>query len=313
MQRLGYLGRRLGYVLITLWGVSLLLFVMLQLLPGGPAEAMLGITATQQQVDALNQELGLDRPVVAQYVDYMGRLIRGDLGDSLVFGRPVVDVIGDALPATLKLAVYVVALSTLSTVTLATLAASFRGRAIDHVIRALPLIGVGMPGFWIGAMLLFLFALTFPFFPAGGIEEGFAGALRSLFLPALTLAISVSAILIRSLRRGLIDVLESDHVLTARAKGLRGVRLVVRHVLPNAAIPTVTLMGLVFVSLLGGALIVESVFAIPGVGQLLVNGFKRHDMPLVMGIALLSAAAILLVNLLIDVVYSLLDPRVSLR
>lgn len=313
MERLSYLGRRLVFVLVTLWGVSLLLFAMLQLLPGGPAEAMLGITATPQQVAALEHELGYDQPVMTQYVDYLVRLLRGDLGDSLVFSRPVVEVIAAALPTTLALAGYVMVLSTVTTVTLATAAALWRGRLIDQVIRALPLVGVGMPPFWVGAMLLFAFAVTFRLLPAGGMAPGFVGGLRSLFLPALTLTVAASAILIRSLRRGLIEVLESDHVTTARAKGLTGPRLVLGHVLPNAAIPTVTLMSLVFGSLLGGALIVESVFALPGVGQLLVNGFKRHDVPLVMGIALLSAAAILLVNLLMDVVYTVLDPRVALR
>lgn len=313
MARARYLARRLASVLVTLWGVSLLLFAMLELQPGGPAEAMLGITATPQQIAALDRELGQDQPLPAQYLHYLVRLVRGDLGESVIFDRPVTEVIAAALPTTLKLGGYVLVMSVLITVPLATLAALRRGRPVDHAIRALPQLGLGMPSFWIGIMLLFLFALRLQILPAGGLQPGLAGGLRSLFLPALTLSVAVSAILIRSLRRGLIDVLESDHVTAARARGLTGARLLLGHVLPNAAIPTLTLMSLVFASVLGGAVIVESVFALPGIGQLLVDGFRRHDVPLVMGVALLTAAAVMVVNLLMDVVYALLDPRVGLR
>jgi peptide/nickel transport system permease protein len=313
LARARYLARRLASVLVTLWGVSLLLFAMLQLQPGGPAEAMLGITATPQQIAALDRELGYDQPLPAQYLRYAARLARGDLGESVIFDRPVVEVVAGALPTTLKLAAYVLVLSGLATVSLASLAALRRGRPVDHVIRALPLVGVGMPSFWIGVMLLFLFALRLPVFPAGGLQPGLAGGLRSLFLPAVTLTVAVSAILVRSLRRGLVDVLESDHVTAARARGVTGVRLLLGHVLPNAAIPTLTLTSLVFASLLGGAVVVETVFALPGLGQLLVSGFRQHDKPLVMGIVLVTAVAVVAVNLLMDAVYALIDPRVGSR
>jgi peptide/nickel transport system permease protein len=313
MARARYLARRLASILVTLLGVSLLLFTMLQLQPGGPAEAMLGITATPERIAALNRELGLDQPLPEQYLHYLVRLAHGDLGESVIFDRPVTGVIAAALPTTLKLGAYVLILSGMTTVSLATLAAVRRGRPVDHAIRALPLVGLGMPSFWIGVMLLFLFTLRFQVLPAGGLQPGLAGGLRSLLLPAVTLSVAVSAILVRSLRRGLIDVLESDHVTAARARGLTGARLLLGHVLPNAAIPTLTLTSLVFASLLGGAVIVESVFALPGIGQLLVDGFRRHDVPLVMGVALLTAAAVMVVNLLMDVAYALLDPRVGLR
>ena len=313
MARTRYLARRLAGILVTLWGVSLLLFAMLQLQPGGPAEAMLGITATPQQIAALDRELGYDQPLPTQYLRYAARLVRGDLGESVIFERPVAEVIAAALPTTLKLAAYVLVLSGLATVPLAALAALRRGRAADHMVRALPLVGIGMPSFWIGVMLLFLFAVRLHIFPAGGLQPGLAGWLRSLFLPAVTLTVAVSAILVRSLRRGLIDALESEHVAAARARGLAGARLLLGHVLPNAAIPTLTLASLVFASLLGGAVVVESVFGLPGIGQLLVDGFRRHDKPLVMGVVLVTAVAVMAVNLLMDVVYALLDPRVGLR
>ncbi len=312
MARARYLARRLAGAMVTLWGVSLLLFAMLRLQPGGPAEAMLGITATPHQVAALDRELGYDRPLPAQYVHYLVGLAHGDLGESVIFDRPVVEVIAAALPTTLKLGVYVLLLSGIATVSLATLAALRRGGPVDNVIRALPLVGLGMPSFWIAVVLLFFFALRLRVFPAGGLQPGLVGGLRSLFLPAVTLSVAVSAILIRSLRRGLIDTLESDHVTAARARGLTGARLLLGHVLPNAAIPTLTLTSLVFASLLGGTVIVESVFALPGIGQLLVDGFRRHDVPLVMGIALVTAALVMSVNLLMDVVYAVLDPRVGL-
>lgn len=313
MARARYLVRRLAAVLVTLWGVSLLLFAMLQLQPGGPAQAALGITATPQQIAALDRELGYDQSLPVRYGHYLVRLAHGDLGESVIFGRPVVEVIAAALPTTLKLGAYVLLLSAVTTVPLATLAALRRGGPVDHAIRALPSVGLGMPSFWVAVVLLFLFALRLPVFPAGGLQPGLAGGLRSLFLPAVTLSVAVSAVLVRSLRRGLIDTLESEHVTAARARGLTGARLLLGHVLPNAAIPTLTLTSLVFASLLGGTVVVESVFALPGVGQLLVDGFRRHDVPLVMGIALLTAALVMTVNLLVDVVYAVLDPRVGLR
>jgi peptide/nickel transport system permease protein len=313
LARARYLVRRLAAVLVTLWGVSLLLFAMLQLQPGGPAQAALGITATPQQIAALDRELGYDQSLPVRYGHYLVRLAHGDLGESVIFGRPVVEVIAAALPTTLKLGAYVLLLSAVTTVPLATLAALRRGGPVDHAIRALPSVGLGMPSFWVAVVLLFLFALRLPVFPAGGLQPGLAGGLRSLFLPAVTLSVAVSAVLVRSLRRGLIDTLESEHVTAARARGLTGARLLLGHVLPNAAIPTLTLTSLVFASLLGGTVVVESVFALPGVGQLLVDGFRRHDVPLVMGIALLTAALVMTVNLLVDVVYAVLDPRVGLR
>jgi peptide/nickel transport system permease protein len=309
----GYLARRLASLLVTLWGVSLLLFAVLRLQPGGPAEAMLGIAATPQQVAALNHELGYDRPLPVQYARYLGRLAHGDLGQSVIFRRPVTEVIAAALPTTLKLAAYVLVLSLLVAIPLGTLAALRRGGPFDHAIRALPLAGLGMPSFWVGVLLLFLLALRVRLFPAGGLQPGLAGGLRSLFLPALTISVAVSAVLVRSLRRGLIEALESEHVAAARARGVSGVRLLWRHVLPHAAIPVLTLTSLVLASLLGGAVVVETVFALPGVGQLLVDGFRRHDVPLVMGVALLSAAAVMAVNLVMDLGYALLDPRVALR
>ena len=197
--------------------------------------------------------------------------------------------------------------------TLAVIAALRRDRPVDQVIRAVPVVGLGMPAFWVGTMLLFFLAYKLPIFPAGGLQPGFTGHLKTLFLPAATLSVLYTAVLVRSLRASLLEVLDSEYVLAARAKGLVGRRLILRHVLPNAILPTLTLLGLIFAGLLGGALIVESVFALPGLGSLLITGFNRHDFALVQGIILISSVAILLVNILIDILYSVIDPRVGLK
>lgn len=311
MGRARFLFRRLAQAALTLWGLTLILFFIFRSLPGSAAQSLLGLRTTSADIKRINHQLGLDKPWWTQYWRYLDRLLHGDLGTSITYNRPASAVIESALPTTLELALYAIVLTSVVTTVLATVAALNRDKPVDHVIRSVPVVGLGMPAFWIGTMLLFAFALKMRVFPAGGLEPGVTGRLRSLFLPALTLTILFSAILVRSLRASLIEVLDSEHVVTARAKGLRGARLVVRHVLPNAALPTITLLGLIFAGLLGGALIVESVFALPGVGALLVNGFQAHDFAVVQGIALFAALVILAMNILIDLVYSVLDPRVG--
>jgi peptide/nickel transport system permease protein len=310
MNRIRFLLRRFAQAVLTLWGLTLILFLIFHSLPGSAAQSMFGIRTTRADIRLVNHRLGLDQPLWTQYWHYLDRLLHGDLGRSVTFDQPAIDVIRAALPTTLELALYAIVLTAVVTTVLATIAALYRDRPVDHVIRSVPIVGLGMPAFWVGTMLLFVFALKVRLFPAGGLEPGFEGRLRALFLPALTLTILFTAILVRSLRASLIEVLESDHVVTARAKGLTGARLVLRHVLPNAALPTITLLGLIFAGLLGGALIVESVFALPGVGALLINGFQAHDFAVVQGVMLFSAVVILGMNILIDVVYSVLDPRV---
>lgn len=310
--RMRFLGRRLGQAVVTLWGLTVVVFLMFQALPGNAAAAMFGARTSEADIRRVNHELGLDKPLWTQYWHYLTRLLHGDLGTSVMYNRPAREVIFDALPTTVELAVYAVILTAIVTVVLAMIAAMQRDKPIDHLIRSVPVVGLGLPTFWIGTMLLFVFALKFQLFPAGGVQPGFIGLISSMFLPACALAILFTAILVRSLRSSLLEVLDSDHVLTARSKGAYGIRLVLRHVLPNAAIPTVTLVGLIFAGLLGGALIVESVFALPGIGSLLISGFRAHDFALVQGITMISAVAILLVNIAVDVLYSILDPRVGL-
>ena len=312
MMRTRYLVRRLGQALVTLWAVTLLTFVMFKALPGSVAYAMLGTRTTDADIARIDHELGLDQPLWTQYGRYMSGLFRGDFGASITYGKPAVEVVTAALPTTVFLAVYAVVLTAVATVVLAVVAALRRGRLTDHVIRSVPVVGLGLPAFWVGTMLLFLLAYKVPLFPAGGLQPGLVGHLKSLFLPAATLGVLYTAVLVRSLRASLLEVLDSEHVLVARSKGLIGWRLILRHVLPNAILPTVTLLGLVFAGLLGGALTVEAVFALPGLGTMLITGFQRHDFGLVQGVVICASLAILLVNIAIDMLYSLLDPRVGL-
>lgn len=312
MQRVKYIGQRLGYAAVTLLGISILLFTLVRIMPGGPAVALLGVSATPDQVESLNKLYGLDQPLVVQYFTYLSQLVQGDLGRSMIYRRPVTEVILTALPVTLSLAVYVLVLSAISTVILGVVSATRKGSTTDTLIRSVPLFGIGLPVFWIGAVLLYLLALVFPVFPAGGFKSGVGGSFWSFFLPALAISVSISAILIRSMRRALIDVLESDYVTTARAAGLRGARLMFGHIIFNAAIPTLTLFGVVFVALLGGAIVIEQVFALPGLGKLLIQAFTQRDTALVMGIVLITASIILVVNILLDLLYTIIDPRVTL-
>ena len=312
MRRVRFLSRRIALAVLTLWGVVTLMFFMFQALPGNAALSMFGVRTSGAEIAEINHKYGLDRPIWSQYFSYLDRTVHGNLGTSIIYSRPASQVIGSALPTTLELALYAVVMTTALTLLLAIAAAMRRDTVIDYVIRTVPVVGLGLPTFWTGTMLLLVFALKLRLFPAGGLEPGFTGHLESLFLPALSLTVLFIAVLVRSLRASLLEVLDSDHVLTARAKGIVGVRLVFSHVLPSAVIPTATLLGLIFAGLLGGALIVETVFALPGVGSLLVEGFRDHDFSLVQGITLIAAAAIVAMNILIDLLYSILDPRVGL-
>ncbi len=291
-------------------GVTILVFFMIHLVPGDPARTMLGVRATDQAVAALHHRWGLDRPLLAQYLLFMGRLLHGDLGDSLFYRVPTTDLILGRLPATLLLLLYAVVLSVLIAVPLATLAATNKDRLVDQLVRAIPLVGLGMPSFWVGIMLILFLGLDLRLFPVGGYGEDLPGHLYSMFLPGLTVAIAISPLLIRSLRTSMISVLESEYVATARSKGISERRVLLRHVLRNAAIPAVTVLGVNIGFLVGGTLIIENVFALPGIGNLMIQAIFNRDFPVVQGVTLVFGVMVVLVNLTTDVVYSLLDPRV---
>jgi peptide/nickel transport system permease protein len=306
-----YVVRRLLQMVPIVLGVTILVFFLIHLVPGDPARTMLGTRATPQGIARLHEQWGLDEPLPVQYQRFMERLARGDLGSSLFYSVPAGRLVWERLPVTLWLIVMAAVLSVVIAVPLAAIAAARRDRVSDHAIRAVPLVGLGFPQFWIGIMLLLAFALNNGrFFPVGGYGEGALGHLRSMFLPALTVALGISPILIRSLRASMLEVLESEYVTTARSKGLSERRVLVRHALRNAVVSAVSVLGVNIGFLIGGTLVVEQVFALPGLGQLMINSIFQRDFPVVQAVTLVFAVLVVLVYLLTDIAHALLDPRV---
>ena len=310
MSRFAFIGRRLLQLLPIAVGVTIIVFFMLHMIPGDPARTLLGQHATPTAVALIHQQLGLNRSLVSQYWLFLDRLVHGNLGQSFFYKTSVTSLISERAPATLLLLAYSTILAVAISLPLAVLAASRRNGLRDHTVRVVPLIGLGMPQFWVGILLIYLLALRLHAFPVGGYGNGFTSHLQSLFLPSLTIAISMAPVLIRSLRASMLNVLGAEFVTTARAKGVRGWRLLSRHVLRNAVIPTVTVLGINLGFLVGATLVVEDVFALPGLGALMINSIFQRDFPVVQGITLVFAVLVVLVNLLTDVSYALLDPRV---
>jgi len=286
--------------------VSVLVFLMSHLTPGDPATIMLGENASAADVARLRHELGLDRPLAVQYGRYLAGVLRGDLGRSIRSGRPVALEIWDRFPPTLQLTLGAMAIAAASGVLLGALAAAGRSGAADTIVMSTSLVGISMPSFWLGLLLILLFGLMLRWFPIAGGDDW-----RALVLPAVTLGAQAAAVIARLTRASLLDVLPSEFVRTARAKGLAAVRVLFRHALRNALIPVVTVMGLQFGALLGGAVIVESVFARSGLGRFAVAAVQSRDFPVIQGIVLFAAAVYALVNLSVDVAYLALDPRIT--
>ena len=289
--------------------VVVLVFVLAHLLPGDPALAMLGDRATVENLERARQAMGLDRPILEQFWTYVSRLAAGDLGQSLLLRVSVAKLIVQRLPVTLTLTVFAALLAAAIAVPLALIAALRRGSNVDLAIRGVFQVGLSMPVFFIGLIFLIVLAAGFGWFPVGGYGNGPLEILHHLFLPALTLAFSFSAILMRNLRASLIEVLNAEYVTFATAKGLRRRLILARHVLRNAAISTVTLFGLHIGTLVGGAVITETVFAIPGVGRLMVDSIFARDYQVVQGLTLTLAVLVSLVFLVVDLVQAALDPR----
>src|SRR5580700_4528070 len=310
MGRTGFVVQRLLLLIPVAVGVTIVVFFMIHLIPGDPAATILGIHATPKTVALLHQQWGLNRPLLSQYWLFLDRLLHGNLGLSLFYGASVSSLILSHLPPTLWLLTYGTVLTVLISVPLAVLAASRRDGIRDHAVRAVPLVGLGMPPFWLGFLLIYAFAITFRVFPAGGYGAGLPGHLRSMFLPSLTVAIALAPVVIRSLRASMLTVLGADYITTARSKGVSGRRLFIRHVLRNAIIPAITVLGINIGFLIGSTLIVEQVFALPGVGSLLVQAIFQRDFPVVQAVALVFGVMVVVVNLLTDVAYATLDPRV---
>ena len=307
-----YVLKRLLQIIPTFLAVMLVVFLLVRLLPGDPASAILGDRATDEIVARTNRELGLDRPLPVQFGLFVLNLLQGNLGDSISLKVPVLRLIAERLPITLFLTVYAAALGLLMAVPLAVLAAVRRNTWIDAVIRGVFQVGLSLPVFYVALQLLTLLGARLGWFPIGGYGTSFPDHLYHLFLPALTLGLNLAAVLVRTLRNSVIEVITAEYVDFARAKGLRPGLIMARHVLRNALIPTITLLGLNIGALIGGAVITETVFAIPGVGRLMIDAIFGRDYPVIQGLTLTFAVLVSLVFLATDLVHARLDPRTEL-
>lgn len=311
MHLLGLLGRRVLQIAGTVLLVALLMFALMRMLPGDPALTLLGDRATDAMIAQLHAELGLDQPIAVQFWDFLVRTLTLQLGDSITMRVPVASLIRDRLPVTLMLTGMAALIALAIAVPLAFAAALRQGGWADIAIRAVAQVSLSMPVFYLGLVLLITLAAGLHWFPVGGSGDGFVDNLHYLLLPALTLALSLSAVLLRNLRDALIEVLRADYVGFATAKGLRRRLVLGRHVLRNAWLPTITLLGLNVGSLVGGAVITETVFAIPGVGRLMVDSIFARDYAVVQGLTMVLAVLVSVVFLAVDAVQGLLDPRVG--
>ena len=310
-MNLNYVVVRLAQIVPTFFLIMVVIFVLVRLLPGDPTSAVLGIHVTDEAVERINAKLGLDRSIPVQFGLFFENFLRGDLGDSIILKVPVMQLVLERLPVTLFLTGFSAVLAVILAVPTALASAIRRDSMLDNAIRAGFQVGLSMPVFYIGIVLLTFLAAKLRWFPVGGFGDSFGDNLYHLFLPALTLALSLSAVLMRNLRSSIIDVLDAEYVDFARAKGLRNRLVLGRHVLRNALISTVALFGLNIGTLFGGAVITESVFAIPGVGRLLIDSIYGRDYPVIQGLTLVLAILVSLVFLVTDLVQAWLDPRVS--
>jgi ABC-type dipeptide/oligopeptide/nickel transport system permease component len=303
-----YLVRRLLLTIPVLLGVATLVFSLIHLVPGDPAQSMLGDSAPPEDVARLRQTLGLDRPLVQQYKSFLGGVVKGDLGTSFRYGTPVTREIGSRLLRTMQLALAAMAVAIVIAIPLGIIAAVRKGTAVDQAAMTLSLIGISMPNFWLGPLLAIVFAVRLGWLPVSG-----TGSVAHLVLPAVTLGAALAAILARMTRASVLEELRELYVLAARARGLSRARAVIRHAFRNSLIPIVTIIGLQFGAVLTGTIITETIFAWPGVGRLLIQAINFRDYPLVQGCILFISFTYVTMNLLTDVAYGLLDPRIRLE
>jgi peptide/nickel transport system permease protein len=309
----GYLGRRILSTIPVVLIVAVLIFMMLRLTPGDPAAVIAGDAATSADIAEIRQKLGLSGSIVSQFFIWIGHVLQGDFGESFFYKKTVASLVADRLEPTLALSTLTIILATLIAVPLGTLAAYKQGSWLDRGVMGLSVAGFSVPVFVIGYVLIYVFALKLGWFPVQGYQRlslGFWGFLHRLILPSLALAVVFVALLARMTRTSVLEVLNEDYVRTARAKGLPNLRVLVFHALRNAAVPIVTVIGISIATLLGGVVVTESVFNIPGLGRLTVDAVLARDYPTVQAVILLFALAYVLINLVIDVLYTVLDPRI---
>ena len=309
---IGYILRRLVALGLTLLAAALVIFVVLEILPGDPAAVTLGLNAAPEALAALRTEMGLDKPAALRFVIWLGGLVTGDLGQSYTYRVPVLQLITERMAVTLPLALMAIALATAIGIPLGMLAASRHGQLADAGVMAFAQAGLAIPNFWFGLLLVLVFAVGLGWLPAGGFpgwQAGIGVSLKAILMPALALALPQAAIIARVTRSSMLDTLQEDFVRTARAKGLSEGTTMRRHALRNALIPVVTILGLQFSVLIAGAIIIENVFALPGLGRLVFQAIAQHDLIVVKDLVMLFAGLAILINFAVELLYGLIDPR----
>jgi peptide/nickel transport system permease protein len=311
---IAYLIRRLLYSIVVVAGVATIAFALLHFIPGDPVDAILGVESTPAAREALRHDLGLDRPLLTQYVAWWGEVLRGDLGESVMTGQSVSQLIRQRLPTTIPLAVLSMSIALAIAVPAGILSAVKRNTWVDGLVSMIAFAGLSLPGFWLGALLILGFSVHWRIFPPGGYVSVFQDpidGLRHLVLPAIALGTTFAAVLTRMIRSSLLEVLGKDYIRTARAKGQIERRILIRHALRNALIPAVTIIGVQAGFLLSGALVIEQIFSLPGIGRLTVQAVFDRDFPLLQGCIIVIALIFVVANLITDLIYVYLDPRIS--
>lgn len=310
-----YILRRLIALIPVLFIVGTIVFFIMHLLPGNPAALMLGPEATQEEINALSRSMGLDRSVFIQFFEWVTNVIQGDFGSSIFFrGMSVTEVVYQHFQVTLLLTFFGLIIAVVFGITLGVLAATFHDRIMDRIVMLVTSIGVSIPNFWLGLMLALVFSITWSLLPPAGykpLSAGLWNSLKYLILPAVALAFGQASLIARMTRANMLEAIQNDYIRTARAKGLPEWIVIFKHALKNGLIPTVTVIGLSFANLMGGAVVTEQIFNIPGIGRLLLKSVFTRDYPVLEGIVLYIAGAWVIINLLVDLTYSFLDPRIK--
>ncbi len=303
-----FLIKRVAGLFPSVLGVVTLVFLMVHLIPGDPVEIMLGETAMAAQKQAMRSELGLDKPIAEQYASYLSNLLRGDLGKSIKTGEPVFAEIASRWPATMELALFALLVSWAVSIPLGVLAAARRGTLVDKGSLFFSMLGVAMPNFWLGPLLILVFSIWLGWLPVSGKDEAL-----SIILPGITLGAGVAALMVRLTRSSVLEVISEEYIKTARARGLPEWQVYLKHALSNAMLPVVTVMGLQLGALLSGAVITETIFSWPGVGRLMIDAIESRDYPMVQGCVLNIALCYVAVNFFVDAAYAMIDPRIRLE
>jgi peptide/nickel transport system permease protein len=307
---LSYILRRLLLMIPVALGITLAVFLLVRLIPGDPARAILGIHATPDLLAAVRARLGLNDSIVVQYLIYLRNLVQGDFGQSYYYGEPIARLVGERAVPTLLLLAYSTVLTLILAIPAGILAATRRDRAADHVVRVVSTVGVGLPPYWTGFILILLLSVTFKIFPIGGYGNTWSQRLFNLFLPALTISLNVAPLVMRALRSSMTEALGAGFIDTARAKGLSGWAVLLRHALRVAILPAIGVLGLNIGFLVGSTVIVENVFSVPGLGQLMISSINTRDYPTIQMVTLIFGVIVVLIYLATDLIQMLLDPRV---